>query len=163
MCLFWSIIVHLTNHMDCTKNLDASIALACNHCGILCIELHIIYPSSCQDKPKLHSSVNIGRRGKNARLPACQQSSSHLHPSEHTGNGKDHYFMDMILSVRCHVSRVSKNMRSALLLTTKSLAAYWLGSADSWKQLHTNETSRRQISWVPYVYTQQLKMLKHLI
>jgi hypothetical protein len=28
-------------------------------------------------------------------------------------------------------------MRSTLLRTTKSLAAYWLGSADSWKQLIT--------------------------
>ena len=28
-------------------------------------------------------------------------------------------------------------MRSTLLQTTKSLAAYWLGSADSWKQLIT--------------------------
>ena len=25
------------------KNLDTSIALACNHCGILCIELHIYF------------------------------------------------------------------------------------------------------------------------
>jgi len=42
-------------------------------------------------------------------------------------------------------------MRSALLWTTKSLAAYRLGSADSWKQLHTNKTSRRQISLVNVV------------
>ena len=28
-------------------------------------------------------------------------------------------------------------IRSTLLQTTKSLAAYWLGSADSWKQLIT--------------------------
>jgi hypothetical protein len=28
-------------------------------------------------------------------------------------------------------------IRSTLLRTTKSLAAYWLGSADSWKQLIT--------------------------
>jgi hypothetical protein len=40
---------YLTNNMDCTKNLDTSIALACNHCGILCIELHILFhPPSCQ-------------------------------------------------------------------------------------------------------------------
>jgi hypothetical protein len=39
-------------------------------------------------------------------------------------------------------------MRSTLLRTTKSLAAYRLGSADSWKQLHTDKTSRRQISLV---------------
>ena len=41
-----------------------------------------------------------------------------------------------------------QNMRSTLLWTTKYLAAYWLGSADSWKQLHTDKTSRRQISLV---------------
>ena len=44
-----------------------------------------------------------------------------------------------------------QNMRSTLLQTTKSLAAYRLGSADSWKQLHTDETSRRQISLVNVV------------
>jgi hypothetical protein len=43
-------------------------------------------------------------------------------------------------------------MRSALLWTNKSLAAYWLGSADSWKQLQTDETSHRQILWMAYVY-----------
>ena len=53
VCLFWSIIVHLTNNMDYTKNLDTSIALACNHCGILCIELQFH-----QDKPTLLGSVN---------------------------------------------------------------------------------------------------------
>ncbi len=41
-----------------------------------------------------------------------------------------------------------RNMRSTVLRVTKSLAAYVLGSADSWKQLHTDETSRRQISLV---------------
>jgi hypothetical protein len=41
-----------------------------------------------------------------------------------------------------------RNMRSTVLRVTKSLAAYLLGSADSWKQLHTDETSRRQISLV---------------
>jgi hypothetical protein len=44
-----------------------------------------------------------------------------------------------------------QNMRSILLRTTKSLAAYQLGSADLWKQLHTDETSRRQISLVNVV------------
>ena len=44
-----------------------------------------------------------------------------------------------------------RNMRSTLLRTTKSLAAYRLGSAESWKQLHTDETSRRQISLVNVV------------
>ena len=39
-------------------------------------------------------------------------------------------------------------MRSTVLRVTKSLAAYLLGLADSWKQLHTDETSRRQISLV---------------
>jgi hypothetical protein len=42
-------------------------------------------------------------------------------------------------------------MRSVLLRTTKSLVAYRLGSADAWKQLHTDETSRRQISLVNVV------------
>ena len=42
-------------------------------------------------------------------------------------------------------------MRTVLLRTTKSLAAYRLGSADAWKQLHTDETSRRQISLVNVV------------
>jgi hypothetical protein len=37
------------------------------------------------------------------------------------------------------------------LPTTKSLAAYRLSSADAWKQLHTHETSRRQISLVNVV------------
>jgi hypothetical protein len=39
-------------------------------------------------------------------------------------------------------------MRSTVLWVTKSLAAYFLGSAESWKQLHTDEMSRRQISLV---------------
>ena len=43
------------------------------------------------------------------------------------------------------------NMRSTLLQTTKSLAAYWLGSTESWKQLHTDKTSCRQISLVNVV------------
>jgi hypothetical protein len=38
-----------------------------------------------------------------------------------------------------------------LLRTTKSLAAYQLGSVDAWKQLHTDKTSRRQISLVNVV------------
>jgi hypothetical protein len=42
-------------------------------------------------------------------------------------------------------------MQTVLLRTTKSLAAYWPGSADAWKQLHTDETSRRQISLVNVV------------
>ena len=44
-----------------------------------------------------------------------------------------------------------RNMRSTVLRVTKSLAAYLLGSAESWKQLHTDETSRRQISLVNVV------------
>ena len=39
-------------------------------------------------------------------------------------------------------------MQSLLLLTTKSLEAYRLGSGDAWKQLHTDKTSPRQISLV---------------
>ena len=37
-------------------------------------------------------------------------------------------------------------MRTVLLRTTKSFAAYWLDSVDVWKQLHTDKTPRRQIS-----------------
>ena len=44
-----------------------------------------------------------------------------------------------------------QHMRSTLLWTKKSLASYWLGSAESWKQLHTDEKSRRQISLVNVV------------
>jgi hypothetical protein len=44
-----------------------------------------------------------------------------------------------------------RNMRSTLLRITKSLAAFWLGSAESWKQLHTDKTSRREISLVNVV------------
>ena len=33
---------------------------------------------------------------------------------------------------------------TVLLQTTKTLAAYCLGNATSWKQLHTDETGRRQ-------------------
>jgi hypothetical protein len=43
------------------------------------------------------------------------------------------------------------NMQTVLLSTTNSLAAYWLGSADAWQQLHTDKTSRRQISLVNVV------------
>ncbi len=38
-----------------------------------------------------------------------------------------------------------------MLGKTKSLAAYWIGSVDAWQQLHTDETSRRQISLVNVV------------
>ncbi len=41
-----------------------------------------------------------------------------------------------------------RNMRTVMLQTTKSLAAYRLGSAPTWKQIHTEETSQRQISLV---------------
>jgi hypothetical protein len=44
-----------------------------------------------------------------------------------------------------------RNMITVLLQTTKFLAAYRLGSNESWKQLHTDETSRRQISMVNVV------------
>ncbi len=43
------------------------------------------------------------------------------------------------------------NMQTVLLHTTKSLAAYRLGSADAWQQLHTDKTSSRQISLVNVV------------
>ncbi len=43
------------------------------------------------------------------------------------------------------------NMQTVLLRTTKPLAAYRLGSADAWQQLHTDKTSLRQISLVNVV------------
>ncbi len=43
------------------------------------------------------------------------------------------------------------NMQTVLLQTLKSLAAYRLGSSPIWKQLHTDETSQRQISLVNVV------------
>ncbi len=43
------------------------------------------------------------------------------------------------------------NMQTVLLCTTKSLAAYQLGSVDAWQKLHTDKTSRRQISLVNVV------------
>jgi len=51
----------VTNIMDFTKYLDTSIALAFNHCGILCngIELHILFHTPCcQDEPTMPSSIN---------------------------------------------------------------------------------------------------------
>ena len=56
---------------------------------------------------------------------------------------------DVVRELPC--LRSIRNMRSVLLRTTKSLVAYRLGSADAWKQLHTAETSRRQISLVNVV------------
>ena len=44
-----------------------------------------------------------------------------------------------------------KNMRTVLSIITKTLAAYRLGHATNWKQLHTDETSRRQVSIVNVV------------
>jgi hypothetical protein len=41
-----------------------------------------------------------------------------------------------------------KIMRTVLLYCTKSLAAYRLGHARNWRQLHTDEKSRRQVSIV---------------
>ena len=44
-----------------------------------------------------------------------------------------------------------KNLCTVLLYITKALAAYWLAHAKEWKQLHTDETSRRQVSIVNVV------------
>jgi hypothetical protein len=44
-----------------------------------------------------------------------------------------------------------KNMRTVLLYCKKSLAAYRLGDARNWRQLHTDETLRRQASIVNVV------------
>jgi hypothetical protein len=49
---------------------------------------------------------------------------------------------DVVCELPCLKS--IQNMQTVLLHTTKSLAAYRLGSADAWQQLHTNETSRRR-------------------
>ena len=193
--------------MNCTKNLDTSIALACNHS-----ELHILYPPSCQDKTKLPSSVNTwdGLSLTTQHLGCCWcacccgllidvpieggnylplrglRSFSSIERQRTLAGGakklacspteflpppsKRAYWQwqrslfhghDIVRELPCVKS--IQNMRSILLRTTKFLAVYRLGSADSWKQLHTKKTSRRQIPWVPYVYTQQLKVLKHLI
>ena len=44
-----------------------------------------------------------------------------------------------------------KSMRTVLSTITKTLAAYRLGRATNWKQLHTDETSRHQVSIVNVV------------
>jgi hypothetical protein len=44
-----------------------------------------------------------------------------------------------------------KSLRAVLSTVTKTLAAYQLGHARNWKQLHTDEMSRRQISIVNVV------------
>jgi hypothetical protein len=44
-----------------------------------------------------------------------------------------------------------KNLRTLLLNCTKTLAAYRLGHARNWRQLHTDETLRRQVSIVNVV------------
>jgi hypothetical protein len=44
-----------------------------------------------------------------------------------------------------------KNLRTVLSYITKALAAYRLAHAKEWKQLHTDETSRRQVSIVNVV------------
>jgi hypothetical protein len=43
------------------------------------------------------------------------------------------------------------DMRTVLSYCTKTLAAYRLGKATNWRQLHTDETSRRQVSIVNVV------------
>ena len=47
--------------------------------------------------------------------------------------------------------RYIRNSRTTLCLVTKTLAAYQLGKAKDWKQLHTDETSRWQTSLVNVV------------
>ena len=46
-----------------------------------------------------------------------------------------------------------KNIQKVLSLITKSLAAYSLGNAKVWKQLHTDETEQRRTSLVNVVIT----------
>jgi len=43
------------------------------------------------------------------------------------------------------------NMRTVVLRVTKTLAALRIGKSPTWKQLHTDKTSRRQISLVNVV------------
>ncbi len=45
----------------------------------------------------------------------------------------------------------TKSLMMVLSTITKTLAAFRLGHAQNWKQLHTNETSRHQISIVNVV------------
>ena len=57
---------------------------------------------------------------------------SHLHPS-----------MPCLKTIQ--------NMQTVVLRVTKTLAAYRIGKSPKWTQLHTDETSRRQISLVNVV------------
>ena len=44
-----------------------------------------------------------------------------------------------------------KNLRTALYTVTKTLAAYRLADAKDWKQVHSDETSRRQTSLLNFL------------
>jgi hypothetical protein len=60
-----------------------------------------------------------------------------------------HPTIDVVKELPCikHI----KNMRTVLSYNTKALAAYRLGNAKVWNQLHTDETARRQSSIVNVV------------
>jgi hypothetical protein len=60
-----------------------------------------------------------------------------------------HPTIDVVKELPCikHI----KNLRTVLSYNTKALAAYRLGNAKVWNQLHTDETSRRQSSIVNVV------------
>jgi hypothetical protein len=57
----------------------------------------------------------------------------------------------IILIVPRQLHLIIVTARTVLLYCTKSLAAYRLGHARNWRQLHTDETLRRQVSIVNVV------------
>ena len=56
---------------------------------------------------------------------------------------------DIVRELPC--LRSIRNMRTVVLRVTKTLAAFRIGKSPKWTQLHTDETSRRQISLVNVV------------
>jgi hypothetical protein len=56
---------------------------------------------------------------------------------------------DVVRELPC--LKTIRNMRTVVLRVTKTLAALRIGKSPTWKQLHTDETSRRQISLVNVV------------
>jgi hypothetical protein len=62
----------------------------------------------------------------------------------------EYYSQNKILSKNPSLKHIKK-LRTVLLHCTKALAAYQLGHAKDWKQLHTDETSRCQVSIVNVV------------
>ena len=56
---------------------------------------------------------------------------------------------DVVCELPC--LKTIRNMRMVVLRVTKTLAAYRIGKSPKWTQLHTDKTSRRQISLVNVV------------